>query len=71
MLHKDYDHNGSVANIYMVVSLKGSGAKSNWLAVNRPSLSNFDFEKSFPELFFKKEFVCKKTKREVAGLPRL
>jgi hypothetical protein len=29
MLHKDYDRNGSVEKISLVVSLKGLGAKTN------------------------------------------
>jgi hypothetical protein len=37
MLHKDYDWKGSVEKKSLVVSLKGLGAKKNWLAVNRQS----------------------------------
>jgi hypothetical protein len=42
MLHKDYDRKGSVEENSLVVSLKGLGAKTNCLAVNRQSLSNSD-----------------------------
>jgi hypothetical protein len=35
ILHKDYDRKDSVAKKNLVVSLKGLGAKTNWLAVNR------------------------------------
>jgi hypothetical protein len=36
MLHKDYESKGLVAKIkYLVVILKGLGAKTNWLAANR------------------------------------
>jgi hypothetical protein len=31
----------------MVVVLKGPGAKTNWLAVNRQSQNNFDFDFDF------------------------
>jgi hypothetical protein len=44
MLHKDYHRNGSVEIKTLVVSLKGPGPKKNWLAVNRQSQSDFDFE---------------------------
>jgi hypothetical protein len=44
MLHKDYARKGSVENNSMVVSLKGLDAKTNLLAVNRQSQSNFDFD---------------------------
>jgi hypothetical protein len=37
MLWKDYDRNGSVEKKSVVVSLKGLGAKTNWLAVIRQS----------------------------------
>jgi hypothetical protein len=40
VLHKNYDRKGSVAKkkkISLVVNLKGLGAKTNWLAVNRQS----------------------------------
>jgi hypothetical protein len=37
MLHKDYDDNGSVEKKILVVSLKGLGAKTSWLALNRQS----------------------------------
>jgi hypothetical protein len=38
VLHKDYDRNGSVEEKKsLVVSLKGLGAKTNLLAVNRQS----------------------------------
>jgi phosphoribosylaminoimidazole (AIR) synthetase len=40
MLHKDYDRKGSVEKKMLVVSLKGLGGKTNWLAVNRQSLNN-------------------------------
>jgi hypothetical protein len=43
ILHRDYDHKGSVEKKSLVVSLKGLGAKTNWLAVNRQPQSNFDF----------------------------
>jgi hypothetical protein len=38
MLHKDYDRKGSVGKTILVVSLKGFGARTNWLAVNRQTL---------------------------------
>jgi hypothetical protein len=44
MLHKDYDCKGSVAKNSLVVNLKGLGAMTNWLAVNRQSWSNSDSE---------------------------
>jgi hypothetical protein len=46
VLHKDYDRKGSVEKKSLVVSLKGLGAKTNWLEVTRQSESNsgFDFE---------------------------
>jgi hypothetical protein len=37
MLHKDYDHKGSVKR-------KDPGTKTNWLAVNHQSWSNSDSE---------------------------
>jgi hypothetical protein len=38
MLHKDYDRKGSVEKIKsLVVNLKGLGAKTNLLVVNRQS----------------------------------
>jgi hypothetical protein len=39
MLHKDYDHKGSVEK-NLVVSLKELGARTNWSAVNLQSQSN-------------------------------
>jgi hypothetical protein len=45
VLYKDCDHKGSVAkNKSLVVSLKGLGAKTNWLAVNSQSWSKIDFD---------------------------
>jgi hypothetical protein len=35
MLHKDFDHKSSVAKKSLVVILKGLGAKTNRLTVNR------------------------------------
>jgi hypothetical protein len=37
MLRKGYDHTGSVEERKLILSLKGLGAKTNCLAVNRPS----------------------------------
>jgi hypothetical protein len=37
MLHKEYYPEGLVEKLSLVVSLKGLGAKTNWLAVNRQS----------------------------------
>jgi hypothetical protein len=37
MLHKDYKRKCSVEEKSLVLSLKGLGAKKNWLAVNRQS----------------------------------
>jgi hypothetical protein len=37
MLHKDNDRKGSVAKKSLVVTVKGLGAKTNWLAINRQS----------------------------------
>jgi hypothetical protein len=34
MLHKDYYRKGSVEEKNLLVSLKGLGAKTKWLAVN-------------------------------------
>jgi hypothetical protein len=42
---KDYNHKGSIAK-KNVVSLIELGAKTNWMAGNRQSWSNFDFELS-------------------------
>jgi hypothetical protein len=44
MVHKDYGGNGSVAKKKksLVVSLKGPGAKTNWLVVNHQSWSKCD-----------------------------
>jgi hypothetical protein len=45
MLHKDNDRKGSVAKkIFLVVILKGLGAKTNRLAENRQPRSNSDSE---------------------------
>jgi hypothetical protein len=44
MLHKDYDRKGAVEKTFLIVSLKGFVAKTNGLAVNRQSQSNFDFD---------------------------
>jgi hypothetical protein len=38
--HVDYDSKGSVEKKWLVVSFKGLGAQTNWLAVNRHSWSN-------------------------------
>jgi hypothetical protein len=46
MSHKDYDRKGSVKKI-LVVSLKGLGAKTKCLALNRLSQSNFNFDFDF------------------------
>jgi hypothetical protein len=35
MLHKDYGRRGSFEKKPLVVNLKGLGAKTNWLPVNR------------------------------------
>jgi hypothetical protein len=37
MLYKDYDRRSSIEKKILAVSLKGLGAKTNWLAVNRQS----------------------------------
>jgi hypothetical protein len=37
VLHKDFDRWGSAEKKSLAVSLKGLGAKTNWLAVNRQS----------------------------------
>jgi hypothetical protein len=37
MLHKDYVCKGLVEKETLVMGLKGLGAKTNWLAVNRQS----------------------------------
>jgi hypothetical protein len=37
MLHKDYDRKSSIEKKNLAVSLKGLGAKTNSLAVNRQS----------------------------------
>jgi hypothetical protein len=43
MLHNDYDRKGLVVKKKsLVMILKGFGAKTNWLAVNRQSQSNSD-----------------------------
>jgi hypothetical protein len=41
MLH-NYDRNVPLQKKSVVVSLNGLGAKTNWLAVNRPSWSNYE-----------------------------
>jgi hypothetical protein len=43
LVREDYDRSGSVEKKILDVSLKGLGAKMNWLVVNRQSYSNFDF----------------------------
>jgi hypothetical protein len=47
MLHKDYYRKGPVKKKSLVVILEGLGTKTNWLAVNCQSLSNFDFDFDF------------------------
>jgi hypothetical protein len=43
MLHKDYNRRYSIEKKkILVVSLKGLGVNTNWLAVNRQSWSNCD-----------------------------
>jgi hypothetical protein len=42
MLHKDYYRRSSAEKKILVVGLKGLDAKTDWLAVNRQSKSNFD-----------------------------
>jgi hypothetical protein len=37
MLYKNYNRKGSVEKEMLLMSLKGLGAKRNWLAVNRQS----------------------------------
>jgi hypothetical protein len=34
LLHKDYERKGSVAKTNLFMSLKGLGAKTDWLAIN-------------------------------------
>jgi hypothetical protein len=45
MLHKDYYRKGSTGgkNLWSL-SLQGLDARTNWLALNRQSWSNFDFD---------------------------
>jgi hypothetical protein len=35
LLQKDYDRKGSVGKERLLLGLKGLGAKTNWLVVNR------------------------------------
>jgi hypothetical protein len=42
MLHQDYDGKGSVGKKSLFLSLKGIDPKTNCLALNRQSQSNFD-----------------------------
>jgi hypothetical protein len=45
MFHKDYYRKSSVRNKNsLIVGLNGPDAKMNWLAVNRKSWGNFDFD---------------------------
>jgi hypothetical protein len=48
MLHKGYNRKSSVEKI-LLVRLKGLGAETNWLAVNRQSQSNSDFDSVLPK----------------------
>jgi hypothetical protein len=51
MLYEDYYRKGSVGKTKsLAVSLKGLDAETNWLAVNRQSWSNFDFDFDFARL---------------------
>jgi hypothetical protein len=43
MLHRDFYRRGSVENKNYGRGLKGLDTKTNWLAVKRQSLSNFNF----------------------------
>jgi hypothetical protein len=47
MLHKDYYRRGSIEQKYVVVYLKRTDAKTNWLAVNCHLKSKFDFNFDF------------------------